>query len=439
MIRLVKISFVLTLFFFLCSCLGPVKELKYQIEDSWEDSASFVDNPTPLVDLDNKIDILAQSKSSLSGDSKRNFKLAFSDDKVFYASEDGLVSCLNIINNEILWDFRHQEKILAGLTADSKNIYFVDYEGYLNALSIKGFLEWRSFVGEVFAPPLVSGDSVIIRSSSNRFISLNTIDGQELWSYQLPIPTLSIRSWGEMSLKDNVIYSGISSGKIIALNVSDGTLIWEGTYSQPKGSSEIERSNDTTSKPVVDDSIVYIVASTGNIAALSRVDGSVLWSRPLSSFVGMGADDEMLYITHNSGSIYAVDKESNKVKWRNSDFLGRDVSKPVFYRNYLIISDYEGYLHFLDNKTGQTLARVKVSSSILLEPIVIPDSENLIICSISGDIMVIAINSIEYKAKVKSEADEKTNLNDDINDEEKIKAKSAQDDESIIDTLIFWD
>ena len=53
--------------------------------------------------------------------------------------------------------------------------------------------------------------------------------------------------------------------------------------------------------------------------------------------------------------------------------------------------------------------------------------------------MVIAINSIEYKAKVKSEADEKTNLNDDINDEEKIKAKSAQDDESIIDTLIFWD
>ena len=221
--------------------MGPVKELKFQIEDSLEDSASFVDNPTSLVDLDNKFDILAQSKISLSGDSKRNFKLAFSDDKVFYASEDGLVSCLNIINNEILWDFRHQEKILAGLTADSKNIYFVDYEGYLNALSIKGFLEWRSFVGEVFAPPLVSGDSVIIRSSSNRFISLNTIDGQELWSYQLPIPTLSIRSWGEMSLKDNVLYSGISSGKIIALNVSDGTLIWEGTYSQPKGSSEIER------------------------------------------------------------------------------------------------------------------------------------------------------------------------------------------------------
>ena len=153
----------------------------------------------------------------------------------------------------------------------------------------------------------------------------------------------------------------------------------------------------------------------------------------------MGADNEMLYISHNSGSIYAVDKESNKVKWRNADFLGRDVSKPVSYKNFIIISDYEGYLHFLDNKTGQALARIKVSSSLLLEPIVIQDSDNLVICSISGDIMVIAINSIGYKAKVKSEADEKTNFNDDVNDEEKIKAKSAQDDESIIDTLIFWD
>jgi outer membrane protein assembly factor BamB len=439
LIRLVKISFVLTLFFFLCSCLGPVKELKYQIEDSWEDSASFVDNPTPLVDLDNKIDILAQSKSSLSGDSKRNFKLAFSDDKVFYASEDGLVSCLNIINNEILWDFRHQEKILSGLTGDNKSVYFVDFAGYLNALSVNGFLEWRSFVGEVFSPPFVTGESVIIRTTSNRFVSLNIIDGQELWSYQLPIPTLSIRSWGEMSLKDNVIYSGIGSGKVIALNVSDGTLIWETTYSQPKGSSEIERSNDTTSKPVVDDYIVYIVASTGNVAALSRVDGVVLWSRPLSSFVGMGADNQSLYITHNSGSIYAVDKESNKVKWRNADFLGRDVSKPVFYKNYVIISDYEGYLHFLDNETGQALARIKISSSLLLEPIVIQDNENLVICSISGDIMVISINSIGYKAKIKSEADEKTNSNDDINNTEKMKAKSAQDEESIIDTLIFWD
>jgi outer membrane protein assembly factor BamB len=439
LIQLVKTSFVLTLIFFLCSCFGPVKELKYQIEDSWEDSASFADNPTPLDDLDNKIELLVQSKYSISGESKRNFKIALSDDKVFYTSEDGLVSCLNIINNEILWDFRHNEKITSGLAVDTKNIYFVDYAGYLNALSFKGFLEWRAFVGEVYAPPLASSESVIIRTSSNRFISLNIIDGQELWAYQLPIPSLSMRSWGEMSLKDNVVYSGLSSGKIIALNASNGSLIWETTYSQPKGASEIERSNDTTSKPVVDDSIVYIVASSGNVAALSRVDGGVLWSRPLSSFVGMGADSEMLYISHNSGSIYAVDKESNKVKWRNSDFLGRDVSKPIFFKNYVIVSDYEGYLHFLDNKTGKALGRIKVSSSLILEPIIFQEGESLIIGSITGDLMLISINSDKFNNNSKVESDEKMILNENINDKEKIKAKSDQDDESIIDTLIFWE
>ena len=440
MIQLVKISFVLTLTFFLFSCFGPVKELKYQIEDSWEDSSSFANNPTPLSDIENKINLFVQSKSSLSGASKRNFKLGFSVDNVFYASEDGLISCLNIVSNEISWDFRHQEKILSGLTADSKKIYFVDYKGYLNALSVNGYLEWRTFVGEVFSPPLVTRDSVIIKTTSNRFVSMNIIDGQELWYYQLPIPSLSIRSWGEMILIENVIYSGLNSGKIIAINSLDGSLIWETTFSQPKGSSEIERSNDATSKPVVDDYVVYIVASAGNVAALSRVDGGVLWSRPLSSFVGMDADNETLYITHNSGSIYAVNKESNKVKWRNADFLGRDVSKPVIFKNYVVVNDFEGYLHFLDKVTGQALSRIKVSNTLLLEPIINQDGENLIVCSTSGDIMIITTNSTEFKVNVKSEANEKINLKGDINDEEKINTKPVQDnDESIIDTLIFWD
>lgn len=233
------------------------------------------------------------------------------------------------------------------------------------ALGIKGTLQWKIFVGEVLAPPSASSNYVVIRTTENEFLSLRTLDGSLVWNYKTQKNSLNVRSWGSLIISDDVIYSGISSGKIIALNLLNGSLIWETTYSQPTGSSDIQRSSSATSQPLSDEFFVYIVSNDGKIASISKRDGSVIWSRPLSSFSGIISDQNNIFVTHSSGAIYSIAKETSKVLWRNADLLGRDVSRGYLYKNFLIYYDYEGYLHFLDKDSGEIISRMKVSDTLL--------------------------------------------------------------------------
>ena len=438
MIPLVKISFVSIVLSFLFSCIGPVKEIKYQIEDSWENSESFTDEPLPLKNVDNKFEITDLWSGAFKGRSARNFSVCKNDNLIYYASSDGVVSLIDIIKRELSWDYIYSKNITSSIACSGKSAFFVDYDGFLISLSNLGSLDWKSFVGEVFSNPLVENENIYIRTSDNELISLSIIDGSFLWKYKLPSSPLPIRSWGEISINNNIIYIGSASGKVSAINALNGTLIWESTFSPPQGSSEMERSNDSTSKVVVDEFVIYAVSSKGSIASLSSDNGQILWARPLSSFKGMTSDKDNLYVTHNSGSIYALSKETSKVKWRNSDLLGRDVSRGFIFNNLLIVSDFEGYVHFIDLDDGNIIARTKLSDDLILNPVSGLEGKSLFFVSINGSFNELSFNFDKSKIIPSNSSESLEEI--DVNDSENIKSnKKIDDEDSILDKLIFWD
>ncbi len=429
--RLVKNSFYLSLIFLLVSCFGPVKELKYQIEDSRDDPSLFIDNPVDLAEIKNNFDINIVWSTNLSGDAKRNLTMVLHDDFLYYASYDGRISAIHLKKKELSWTLSTGSLITAGLESSNNKIFYIDYEGYLVALSLSGKIEWKTFVGEVFSPPLSLEKSVIIKTSNNKFVSFNLIDGSINWEYQVPNSPLPTRSWGEISFSNNIIYAGVSTGKVIALNSENGLLIWETTFSSPKGVSEIERSNDTTSKVVIDDFVVYAVSSNGNISAILKADGSIIWKRPLSSFQGLVADSEGIYVTHNSGSIYRLDKNTEKVLWRNADLLGRDVSRCFLYKNFIVVTDYQGYIHFLDKSNGEIKSRIKIADELILPPKVSRETENLFLISISGELYELSIAPNSTGSNIDG-----LNFNNDI---QKNESSDNQEDSSLLDSLFFWE
>jgi len=436
LIPLAKTSFVFGLTFFLVSCFGPFKELKYQIEESWDDTSYDISNPLPLSEIPNPFSPNIIFSGSFGDDSSRNFTLVYLNNHISYASQTGLVTSFSLEKNSITWSYSHNQVITSGISGFEDNLFFVDYDGYLICISSSGSIKWKSFVGEIISPPLAIKNIVIVRSTNNNFIALNNIDGSVVWNYKVPSSPLPIRSWGEIVESDNIIYSGISSGKVIAINASNGLLVWESTFSAPQGISEIERSNDTTSKIIIDDYAIYAVSSKGNISAITKLDGKILWSRPLSSFQGMDEVDDSLIVTHNSGSIYRIAKDINKVLWRNAELLGRDISRPFVLNGYVIVSDYEGYIHFLNKSNGKIESRIKLSDSPLLKPVKI-SNEIFAASSIKGDFIIISLAEVNYK---KNKFDnEKLDSVEEISTNSSDKDSTEKDDESLIDALIFWD
>jgi len=406
-----------------------------------DDEDVFISDPKPLnEDFINQFDLDVISTLSLGGESKRTLYITKFDNFLIYPSYDGQISLVGLNNNIIIWTYKHTSKITAGTSFGDNKIYFVDYDGYLVALSIDGKLEWKSYVGEVFSPPLNTANGVVVKNSNNKFISLSHTDGSLIWDYKTPNSPLPLRSWAELTLSDEIIYAGISAGKVLALNSNNGTLIWENTFSSPKGVSEIERSNDTSSKVLVDEFAVYAVSSQGNIASIAKEDGAILWSRPMSSHIGIDTNEQNIIVTHNSGSIYSLNKETKKINWRNSDLTGRDVSRPFIFDNFVVVSDYEGYLHIIDLNSGSIGARVKLADSNLMYPIIGKQPMEFIVVTLEGQVNIVSIKKILLYDNQKKEEDFKSQQNiENLETENDIKNTPETKEDSLIDTLIFWD
>ena len=117
-------------------------------------------------------------------------------------------------------------------------------------------------------------------------------------------------------------------GKLAAISLANGAVIWETAVSQPRGNTELERISDITSLPVVDDEQVCAIAFQGRVACYDIAQGAMLWSRDISSDKGMTLMHKYLYISDDQGTVLALDKTSGSTVWKNDQLFMRQVSAP---------------------------------------------------------------------------------------------------------------
>jgi len=149
----------------------------------------------------------------------------------------------------------------------------------------------------------------------------------------------------------------------------------------------------------------------------------------------MVSNNDSLFVTHNTGSIYKIDKNNFKVIWRNSDLQGRNVTRPFLYKNFVVVSDFDGYLHFLNLNNGEIMTRIKISDTHLLKPLLTNESNNLFYVSVSGDYHLVNIN-----LDGKDEKDDHNDKNNEIYTDKKIPINENENQsDSILDSLKFWE
>lgn len=265
-------------------------------------------------------------------------------------------------------------------------------KGYVLAYDLTGKLLWKSKVSsQVLSAPRVGYDVVVVRCGDSRIYGLNAADGARKWEYERATPALSLRSSAGVVIDGGAAYAGFAGGKLVALRVEDGKVIWEVSVAQPKGTTEIERIADITSLPVVDGSLVYAVAYQGKIAAIERSTGRILWARDISSYTGLGAEDDKIYVSHSLSAIYSLDYSTGKTFWRQGDLKQRRITAPLPMGGLIAVGDVEGYVHFLSREDGSFSARLKTEDSPIMPQMLAVGSSTLIAQTRKGGIYAISI------------------------------------------------
>jgi outer membrane protein assembly factor BamB len=302
-------------------------------------------------------------------------------DRIFIADTDRKVLALNIENGRTIWSYTLE--MGGGFFSKADKVYITGGPGYSGEMVFIGTNNgdvialdpqtgeelWKSKVSsEILAPPIKSGDIVIVRTLDGRIFGLNATSGRRLWTYEKTVPALTLRGTSTPAIDDDVIIIGFDSGSLAALDITTGRLLWETGISSARGRSELERMVDIDASPVISGGIVYVVTFQGQLAALTRDTGRILWNRDTSSYSGFSIDGDYLYITDDHSVIWAFDRFNGGSIWKMEGLLNRDVTAPSPVGSYLVVGDFNGYLHWLDKTTGTFVARQKISSDRIIAP-----------------------------------------------------------------------
>lgn len=311
---------------------------------------------------------------------------------VYVASATGEIAKLDAVSGRQTWRISAGE-ILSGGVGLGPNLVLVGTpKGYVLAYDQAGKLLWKSKVSsEVLSVPRVAGNVVVVRAGDSRIFGLNAIDGTRKWIYERATPTLSLRSSAGVALDGGAAYAGFAGGKLIALRVEDGKVIWETSVAQPKGATEIERIADITSLPVVDGQLVYVVAYQGKIAAVDRTTGKPAWSRDISSYTGLNTSGAKVYVSHATGSVYALEYSSGKTYWRQGDLGYRNLSAPLPMGEVVAVGDLQGYVHFLQSEDGVFAARIHTEDSPIMSQMTELGSNGLLVQTRNGGLYAISL------------------------------------------------
>lgn len=281
---------------------------------------------------------------------------------VYVADNHGAVAAYQSDDGKRLWRVELGEAINAGPGIGDELLLFGGDAEVLALHKSDGSLAWRAAVSsEVLSIPVRKGNTVVVHTIDGNIIALDAGSGKTLWRYSESVPTLSLRGSGNPVIAEDTVLCGMANGKVVALALADGTLRWETSVAVPHGRTELERMVDVDAELAVADGIVYAASYQGSLVAILLSNGQLLWSDDIASATGISVDSDKLYVTDTVGDVWALARRGGGTMWKQTALHQRALSAPVQQGNYIVVGDYQGYLHWLSKEDGHIAGRARIS------------------------------------------------------------------------------
>lgn len=327
-----------------------------------------IDPPAELTDFPATLRVQRAWDAGLGGDGEElrlGLGVTVEENRVFGAGRDGDVAAFDMDSGRALWRVRTKAPLAGGTGAGSGLVVVGSSEGEVIALNAAdGAERWRVKVnGEVLSAPAVAPQGVIVRTVDGRLRGLALDTGKELWQYEQAVPRLSLRGTAVPVISGTAVICGFDNGKVVALNIADGALLWETTVAPSRGRTELERLADIDSAVKVYGNNVFAVGFQGRVAMLALDSGQIWWAQDASSYRGLVVDDENVYISTAEGEVVALARASGTEIWRQKALAHRGLSAPVLTDDAIAVADFQGYVHWLDKSTGALAGRAQAGGA----------------------------------------------------------------------------
>tara|TARA_B100001057_G_scaffold38104_1_gene34354 strand:- start:2545 stop:3843 length:1299 start_codon:yes stop_codon:yes gene_type:complete len=198
----------------------------------------------------------------------------------------------------------------------------------------------------------VSKKYLVVTDSLSKYYVLDLFSGEQLWSKSHNTTFNS-----EIKIDGNKVYVIDANNILLCFSLVDGSKLWE--FNSDK---ELIKSQKKLSV-VYDDKKIFFNNSKGDIYALDKKNGNLLWITNIrdadensQSFLMKTSkivlNDKKLFLSNNKNNIFSLDSNSGFINWKqnvNSDL------KPIIVGNLILSISLDGYFFLIDKNSGNIL------------------------------------------------------------------------------------
>jgi outer membrane protein assembly factor BamB len=367
-----------------CSTVG-------NMYDRWFGSRPAA-KPAPLVAITPTAQPRVAWQANVGEADRSVFFPAVTGSTVYAANAAGQIVGFDIKSGKQVARINAAQRLSGGVAANGSLIMVGTSKGEVLAFDASGKVLWKAQLsGEVLAPAAIEGTLVVVRAGDGRIYGLDALDGKRRWIYQRTTPALSLRNYSGVVLERGAIFAGFPAGRLVALAASTGNVGWDSVVALPRGTTELERVADVIGLPVVDGDRVCAVAYQGRVACFDTQSGTTIWAREVSSIAGLDADHRGVYIVDDKNAVVALDKSNGASLWNQDKLAGRGVSAPLAFGRFIVVGDFEGYVHFLSREDGSFAARIATDGSAIGAPPVALDGATVLVQTRKGGLLAITV------------------------------------------------
>ena len=302
-------------------------------------------------------------------------------DNLYAADRHGSVVAMNPENGDVLWErdfavfegdgwwdsiarlWRSGASARIGGISVADRLLFVGTEnGVVMALDYEtGETKWEASIpGEVLAAPSADEGILVVNTGAGTLFGFDTRTGEQLWRHEGDTPPLTLRGISGPVAANGGALIGTPTGKLQVNLLETGILAWETVIATPTGATELERIVDLDTTPVLFGGTIYTVSYNGTLAAVELRSGRVIWKREYGSYRNLSIEGNSIFVVDNNSNIYALDRRNGVELWSQGGLKSRSVTAATPVGEHIVVGDNWGFVHWIEQETGQIVARVDV-------------------------------------------------------------------------------
>ena len=307
--------------------------------------------------------------------------LFIKNNDLIYSDNKGTIFRINE-NFETLWKVNHYSK----KEKKFKPILYTNYidnsllvvDTLSNILSINldnGELIWKKQSISPFNSNIaIKKNKFVVIDFDNVIRCFSIIDGNEIWNFKTENTFIKSQKKLSVIIKDEIVYSLNTLGDLTALNINDGSLVWQ----TPTQSNEIflNAFSLKNSEMIFNNENIYFSNNKNDFFSIDSRTGIVNWKQTVNSSLKSTISENYIFNISEEGYLFVIDAETGNII-RITDvfatFKKRKKIKPVGFviaKNKIYLSTDNGRILIINLSNSQTENVIKFNNEKISRPFI---------------------------------------------------------------------